>query len=544
MVQARLASYHCFRKKQLLIAIIDLTLAYIPSIPVMTFATKNILQNPKPVNIVFLLLVVIFYLFMAYKSSGYIQEDEHFQIIEFANYKLGLVSVNKLAWEFNAQIRPGLQPLICYLIFKVCHALGIDDGYNLAFILRALTGLFSSYVLYVFVLTYKKYVSAQLKNTFIAASFLLWFLPYINIRFSSENLSGLMLMSSLVLLDQSNYCEKRNKTVFMGIVLGLAILFRYQSLLFVAGLFLWLLLVRKRSIINILRLSFGILTVLIIGVLIDFWLYGAWGFTLFNYFDANIIKGIASNFGTSPFYQYFLYILQALGIFGLLILVSFCLICYYYSKNIIVWVCIPFLLVHSLIPHKELRFLFTLANLCPLILILGFQKASLLISKASGNTKLKMGSIIFALLSIVNIFGLVAVSSTGAGNGRVVVAEYIHRHYDQKKLKITLIGKVYPFIDWQGIQNTFYSSVGFKQNHAVNIWQEDLVYNDVSRNRRHIYIIKAKEIAGPKELEYLKSIGLRKVYQSIPDFTFFLYGFYNKDLKDRQTYVFEANVID
>ena len=60
----------------------------------------------------FLFLVSAIYIITAFFSVGYHQLDEHYQILEFANYKLGLTYPGYLAWEFDAHIRPSLQPLI------------------------------------------------------------------------------------------------------------------------------------------------------------------------------------------------------------------------------------------------------------------------------------------------------------------------------------------------------------------------------------------------------------------------------------------------
>ncbi|MBT2621870.1 hypothetical protein J7E44_14030 [Chryseobacterium sp. ISL-6] len=485
--------------------------------------------------------VIGFYLFCAYKSLGYLQEDEHYQIIEFANYKLGVVSYNGLAWEFKAMVRPGCQPLICYVIFKTVKSIGIADGYTLIFILRALTAILSVFIISSFIAVYKKYVTPSWKAIYIAASYLLWFLPYINIRFSSENLSGLMLVYSLVLLDKSNICRNTKLTILTGIVLGFSILFRFQSLLVILGMVPWLLLVRKAMLKNVLNLIFGIALVFILGVLIDYWLYGAWTISALRYFDVNILKGVASNFGTEPFYQYIIYILQAPGLFGAVILISFVIVLIYYPKNILVWMCVPFLIAHSIIPHKELRFLFPLINLCPLILVLGLQKTMAWLRKRVSHKICliwwKVGILFFA---IINIFGLYAISSTSASGGRFSVAAYIHKHYDKNKIQIRLVGSAYPFIDYDFLQTSYYSIKEYKKiDQAVNIYHKEVISRPASDGRKVLLILNANEIAGPKELLYLKSLGLKKVYQSIPDFTMFLYNFYNPKLKSQQTYIYQ-----
>lgn len=485
--------------------------------------------------------VAVFYIYCAYKSCGYLQEDEHYQIIEFANYKLGTVPAHKLAWEFAAKIRSGLQPLISYLIISGLKLIGINDGYDITFIHRAITGLFSVYLIHKFISAYKKYIVSALKEVYLITSFLLWFLPYINIRFSSENLSGLMLICALTFLEKSNLCRRNAATIFTGGVLGLAALFRYQSFICIAGIFFWLLFVKKVKLGKVMLLLVGIVSILLLGIFIDFWLYGTWTLTAVNYFYMNIVKGVASNFGTEPFYQYLIYILEAPGLLGILILISFILLTIYYPKNLIVWVCYPFLLVHTIIPHKELRFLFPLVNLCPLILIIGLQKGVSLFHKRPRPT-FKLTQLIFLILMfvILNLPGLYAISSTSGSAGKFSVAEYIDRHYDPKRLGITIVGNASPFIDWGVIQNSYYSSTGYRINRLVNIWQQEKMNGQNSSNNfKHILIIKASEIAGPKEFAHLESLGWKKKYQCIPNLTFFLYAYYDPDLRSQQTYIFE-----
>lgn len=52
----------------------------------------NYTQILKHTPYIFLItLALIVFITVAYNSSGYHHEDEHYQLIEFANYKLGLL---------------------------------------------------------------------------------------------------------------------------------------------------------------------------------------------------------------------------------------------------------------------------------------------------------------------------------------------------------------------------------------------------------------------------------------------------------------------
>src|SRR5260370_965629 len=57
--------------------------------------------------------------FAAWNSAGMYYYDEHFQIFEFLNYKLGNISAIHLPWEFAGQLRPWFQPGLYFLVAKI-----------------------------------------------------------------------------------------------------------------------------------------------------------------------------------------------------------------------------------------------------------------------------------------------------------------------------------------------------------------------------------------------------------------------------------------
>ena len=86
---------------------------------------------------------VVFFLLTAFFSEGFYHGDEHFQIIEFAQFKLGKTAQVNLPWEFEAQIRPTLQPVLAMGIFYVCDLISIIDPHTQAFVLRLITSIFA-----------------------------------------------------------------------------------------------------------------------------------------------------------------------------------------------------------------------------------------------------------------------------------------------------------------------------------------------------------------------------------------------------------------
>src|SRR6478736_3907350 len=86
----------------------------------------------------------------AWFSNTFYFPDEHYQVLEFMGYKLGITPAAELPWEFAARIRPWFQPLAYFLIARPLMALGLTDMFSIVFVLRLLTGLFSLAALAVF----------------------------------------------------------------------------------------------------------------------------------------------------------------------------------------------------------------------------------------------------------------------------------------------------------------------------------------------------------------------------------------------------------
>ena len=59
-----------------------------------------------------LLILAAIVLVTAWFSETFYFPDEHYQILEFMAFKLGITPAAELPWEFSARIRPWFQPLI------------------------------------------------------------------------------------------------------------------------------------------------------------------------------------------------------------------------------------------------------------------------------------------------------------------------------------------------------------------------------------------------------------------------------------------------
>jgi Alg9-like mannosyltransferase family. len=119
-------------------------------------------------------------------TIGYYHPDEHYQIIEFAEMKLGHISPMDLPWEYQAGIRPMLQPFICYLSFKFLSFFGITDPYQLSLFLRLLTAFYAAVVVSSFVKNTQYLINPGLLLIYKPLSYFIWFIPFLSTRFSSE----------------------------------------------------------------------------------------------------------------------------------------------------------------------------------------------------------------------------------------------------------------------------------------------------------------------------------------------------------------------
>ena len=81
-------------------------------------------------------------------TLGFMQEDEHFQILEFAGLKLGWTQPQLLPWEFASRIRPALQPI---MVLATSRFFSLLNPYIIALIFRFFAGIFGWAVSLIFI---------------------------------------------------------------------------------------------------------------------------------------------------------------------------------------------------------------------------------------------------------------------------------------------------------------------------------------------------------------------------------------------------------
>lgn len=316
------------------------------------------------------LLAALVFLMTAWFSVGYNHFDEHFQVIEFAGLKLGLTEQANLPWEYKCMMRPAIQPLVVCAVYEAVSLTGTTDPFLIAFIIRLLSAALTFLSIHMIIRLYAPGITnTKLLSAFLLLSFFLWFVPYNSVRFSSETIAGRVFLIGLAWFLLRERLKPFDYLV-TGIVLGISFITRYQVAFMIIGFAAWLLFVRKAGFTNLLLFAAGIVMATGLGILTDRWFYGQWVLTAWNYFHQNILLDKAAGFGVSPWWYYIEQaFMNAFPPLSLVYILAVFMYIYFKPRDVLTWVMIPFLTVHFLIPHKEIRFIFPIIGLLPVMII-------------------------------------------------------------------------------------------------------------------------------------------------------------------------------
>lgn len=372
---------------------------------------------------------IFIHLLTAWFSTGYFHVDEHFQLIEYTNYLLGNINANDLAWEFKATMRPTFQVFIFYGLVKFFGFFGLNNPFILAAFSRVLSaslGLLAIHFIGKIVFKENK----QHYLLFVLISCFLWFMPYQHVRFSSENWSAIAMAFTIVFLLKDKYA-------LAGVFSALSFAFRFQAAFFIVGIVLWLIFIRKNNWKYCIQYVLYGLLVFGFSIIGDYLFYGKWVVSSYIYFYQNLIVGKAAEFGTEPFYYYFIKIIeQGIAPFGILLLITFGYALYKFPKHLFLWTITPFILGHFAIGHKELRFLFPLIYFLPVFFVWFYVQFK---TKIKQTIALKY--LLIALL-VINFIAL-PIASFKSSNPRIDMLRWL---YSTKNKPIVCL-KQNPYLD-------------------------------------------------------------------------------------------------
>ena len=441
-------------------------------------------------------------------AIGVSSADQHFQIVEFSLYQLGEPSGASQVWEINNFVRPTLQVYLFSGYHLLLNALGVTDPYVQLTILRVFLGIAMFIVFNAMALHYfKNHASTTLIIVLLLMNFS-WALPYTRTLFSSEMMSSLFFFGTLLLYDY-----KRDKQpgflllMLVGFLFCIAFYFRFQTAFALMGVGIWILFFEKRYS-HILPMVAGFVIGMGLNVLLDHGFYKDWTFTAYTYFHANIIAGRADYFGTSSFLRYIGLLLLVMPAPLFSFVVFFLSLKYFFKdfRNPLLLSVVLFVICHSLVGHKEERFLFPIFNALPIIT--GWSIPY--INKVFQSQKRWVVSMMKFLLyfTVVLNFILLLVMTVVPYSQTILFSKKVARRFEDKQQVVYCVGQT-PFETPNGSQMEFYKIA------ARNISVERV--KDI--NELHLlpagkkYLMLSFREAGPK-LEELKAMGFKPVMSS------------------------------
>ena len=305
---------------------------------------------------------------------GYFHPDQHFQILEFSSLQLQQHNAANSVWELESNIRPTIQVYLFSGYRILIENFGVVNPFSQLLILRLIQGLLFWYLLNYIAFFYNKHTSYKnLIVTLLIINFS-WFLPYSRTVFSSELTSVLFFLFAIFLYHKQSLENKKSiiNLLIIGFLIALSFYMRFQLGFAIAGFFFLIFFLEKKYSITFL-LIFGFIIGVAVNVFIDYLFYHKIVFTPFLYFNKNIVEGVAASFGEKSFFYYIGVLLGVIIVppISIILLIKYFKVSIQKFKHPIVISCLFFLIGHSMVAHKEERFLFTIINIIPIILSIG-----------------------------------------------------------------------------------------------------------------------------------------------------------------------------
>jgi phosphatidylinositol glycan class B len=380
----------------------------------------------------YIIFGISFHLLAIFLSEGPHRPDEHLGIIRLMNLKLGLFPQGELSWEFPLKIRPWIQPAFYAFVGNILALIGLKNPFTFMTFMRFLTSLIS--IASIFSLA--KILLSEVQNKVskkmgIFLLFNIWYFPFFHARTTNENLGIAIFTFCLALLfpylkQSSTKNIPYSKAFIAGLLLSLSFYIRYQMAFMIFPFCMWILFFKRPSIPVILNVAIGFLIMIGLNVGIDYWGYGELTFTPWNYFYENIMLNKASGFGVDPWWKYLSKtFLRGMPPFSLLFLLPPIWFLFKRPKSLWTWLTIPYFVVHSIVGHKELRFIFALGAFIPIMAAILYQEET----KVREFFSTKFGKIIFKISIFQNIV-LMLISSVKPAFSQIPFYKHLYNSQD------------------------------------------------------------------------------------------------------------------
>jgi hypothetical protein len=390
---------------------------------------KSFIQE-KPLLFV-MLLALFFRLLAAIFSQGYGMHDDHFLVIEAPySWTEGKDYQNWMPWSQTGNPVPSghslLYPGINYLLIMVIKAAGIIDPKTIMLIIRFLLAIYSLITVY---LGYKIVEKLSDKKSALQAGILLaiiWFMPFLSVRNLVEMIAiPLFVFGFWLLIKEEKPKPRLILYLLAGIITGIGISVRFQTIILVGGTGLALLALRK----FVPAIIYGIGAVVALIALqggVDYFVWGTPFREFFEYIRYNIVSKDA--YGTDNFWMYFELIL------GLLIPpVSIFLFAGFFKvwkKYLVLFLpTFLFLAFHTIFSNRQERFILPILPFIIILGVMGWQEISSQSKFFLNRPKFIRGSYLF--FWIINIIALLPITISSTKKSRIDTMYYFFDMKDQ-----------------------------------------------------------------------------------------------------------------
>jgi hypothetical protein len=331
--------------------------------------SKNLFSSYKTILIVGLFFRILTAIF----SEGYGMHDDHFLTIEASASWANHYDYNHwLPWTEGSTGKPEGHSFtyvgLNYLYFAACKFVGINDPKILMVINRLIHALLSILVVYFGIKITEKVSNRKNAITVGWILSLLWLMPFMSVRNLVEMVSIPFLMWGMWLLLKAE--NRRKYFVYAGLLIGLAISFRFQVAIFTVGVAAYYLLKREFSAFFYFCLG-NVLSFCLTQGPVDYYIWGYPFAEFIGYVEYNLNQGTQY----LPNTNYFMYFYVLFGVllfpFGLLIGTGF-----FRSVKKQLFLFVPtaaFILFHTLYPNRQERFILSILPFFIILGVIGFQ---------------------------------------------------------------------------------------------------------------------------------------------------------------------------
>lgn len=341
-------------------------------------------------------------------SQGFNWPDEIFQSMELAHYIV--TGRGNITWEFLEKARTSLYPQFLSLWLRIVYLFSSDPitvyiSTRIMLAIFYLGGILSLANYFLIKNTSNSNSSLSLKYLLFLIVFILFPLNYyFGYRTLAESISTALTLISVFNI-QSRIEEKNENILMFSILLGITYGIRFQMALFLciyAPLLIYQLYSLKlhKAIFNLIL---GLLIGFIIYLISDTIFFGIPFISSINYFKVTILDGVGDQWGTSPFSFYFK---QYYRYFNALLIFLIPGIYFNYKKHYpLIFGTIMFILIHSIISHKELRFIYFTFPILLFFILSGIWNIYIYFKKY--NPKVSYSFLLFTLLGSFYLYGIV-----------------------------------------------------------------------------------------------------------------------------------------